>query len=83
MIKSINKISAPIDTSQEEIAIIAMEGSFTGCENLDTYWKRILNGENCLEKFEKSELSSFGVPPHVLNNDKFVNNVLLHPIKDK
>lgn len=55
-----------------DIAIIAMSGAFSGCENLEEFWALIRKGEAGLEKLDNETLKSRGVLNDKINHAHYV-----------
>lgn len=55
----------------EAIAIIGMEGRFPGAENIDTYWKNLLDGVDAVTRFADDELDP-SVPETVRRQEGYV-----------
>ncbi|MGD8926557.1 MAG: amino acid adenylation domain-containing protein, partial [Thioalkalispiraceae bacterium] len=46
----------------EPIAVVGMSGEFSGSTNIEDYWEKILAGEECVERIDKSEAEQYGIP---------------------
>ena len=55
-----------------DVAIIAMSGAFSGCNNLAEYWELIKDGKEGLKHATTEELRQNGTPEEVLQNPNFV-----------
>ena len=68
----------PADSAESDIAIVGMAGRFPGAPDVDTLWRRVVNGEDCLVDLDEESLRADGVPEHVLNAPNYVrrNGVL-------
>ncbi|MEI8055437.1 MAG: amino acid adenylation domain-containing protein [bacterium] len=58
-----------IDT---EIAIIAMSGAFSGCENINQYWDLIQKGVDGVKHYTREECSKLGISDEILANSNFI-----------
>jgi len=45
-----------------EIAVIGMAGRFPGAADIETYWRNLCDGRECLTRFSDAELLAAGVP---------------------
>jgi amino acid adenylation domain-containing protein len=57
---------------QEQIAIIGMAGRFPGAPDIDTLWKNLCAGKECLRTFTDEELRRAGVDERSLNDSRYV-----------
>ncbi len=71
-ISSIATGKSQIHDSSRDIAIIGMSGCFPGADNLDEFWKNIVNGEITVKRFTREELAKKGVAKELLNNPNYV-----------
>jgi len=64
-------MSMHAEQQPEAIAIIGMEGRFPGAENIDTYWKNLLDGVDAVTRFADDELDP-SVPENIRRQPGYV-----------
>lgn len=62
--------SGEIDESA--IAIVGMSGRFPGAPDVDQFWERVSNGDDCLVDLDPALLIEAGLPPAVVNDPNYV-----------
>jgi acyl transferase domain-containing protein/aryl carrier-like protein len=62
----------PEDLSESDIAIIGMAGRFPGAPDVDTLWRRVSTGEDCLADLDPAELIAAGLPASLVNAPDYV-----------
>jgi acyl transferase domain-containing protein/acyl carrier protein len=67
-----NDVQTPEDDALEAIAVIGMAGRFPGGNNLDQYWRNLLEGIECITQFTDDQLSRRGIPNEWLTNTNYV-----------
>lgn len=55
-----------------EIAVIGMAGKFPGADNLDQFWKNILEGKSSMKPLSDEELLASGLTEEEIRNPDFV-----------
>ena len=60
-------------TGPESVAIIGLSGRFPKSRNLDTFWRNIRDGVECISFFSEAELIDAGMDPAEIGNPGFVN----------
>ncbi|GGF93615.1 MULTISPECIES: type I polyketide synthase [Cysteiniphilum] len=58
--------------SNNNIAVIAVAGCFSGCTNVEDYWQMIANAKSGLRRFTKEECRELGVPEHILQDERHI-----------
>jgi amino acid adenylation domain-containing protein len=56
------------ETQYEGIAIIGMAGRFPGAENVDEFWKNLVEGKEAISLFTDEELTESGLDPNTLRS---------------
>jgi acyl transferase domain-containing protein len=64
----------------EPVAIIGMRGRFPGANDLDTYWRNLVNGVESIAVLTPEEMRDAGVPDNVTRLPGYVN---ASPVLDK
>jgi len=54
------------------IAIIGISGAFSKANNIDEYWKNILEGKECIDDLTEEEIQLAGVPRELYENPHYV-----------
>jgi len=54
------------------IAVVGMSGRFPRARDLDTFWKNIAEGRECISRFTPEELAETGVPEALRDRSDFV-----------
>ena len=62
----------PYDNIMNDIAIIGMSGRFPKARDVDTLWRNLREGKECISFFSDSELQSSGVPSDLISNPNYV-----------
>ena len=63
------------------IAIIGMAGRFPEADNVESFWKNLCEGRECVRTFTREELLSAGIPPEVAGHPDYVPaNAILRDI---
>lgn len=65
-------IQAPPGTEGVDIAVIAMSGAFSGCENLDEYWQMLITGNSGISHLTMEECLAKGVSSERLNRLNYI-----------
>ncbi|MEI8055384.1 MAG: amino acid adenylation domain-containing protein [bacterium] len=60
------------ENTETEIAIIAISGAFSGCENINQYWDLIQKGIEGVKRYTREECIKLGISEEVLANPNFV-----------
>ena len=55
-----------------EIAVIGMAGRFPGADDVQAFWRNILEGREAVVEYSDAQLRSLGVPPSVLHDPDYV-----------
>lgn len=55
-----------------DIAVIGMAGRFPNAGDIDTFWKRLVDGEECITFYSGQELKENGVPDEKLSLPQYV-----------
>ncbi len=55
-----------------DIAIIGMSCRFPGADNIDSFWKNLVNGVESITHFTDEELRQSGIPDSLINNPNYV-----------
>jgi acyl transferase domain-containing protein/ubiquinone/menaquinone biosynthesis C-methylase UbiE/aryl carrier-like protein len=55
-----------------EVAVIGMAGRFPGATDIDSYWRNLCEGRECLTRFSDAELIAAGVPAARLADPAYV-----------
>ncbi|PYP88087.1 MAG: hypothetical protein DMF61_08285 [Blastocatellia bacterium AA13] len=55
-----------------DVAIIGMAGRFPGARNVDEFWKKLCDGEECITFFSDEELAELGIDDEVLKDSSYV-----------
>ncbi|MFV0308088.1 MAG: type I polyketide synthase [Desertimonas sp.] len=66
------------DPAETDIAIVGIGGHFPGAPDVDTLWRRVVDGDDCLVDLDEPTLRAAGVPERRLNAPNYVrrNGVL-------
>lgn len=62
----------PEDLSESDVAIVGMAGHFPGAPDVDTFWRRVRDGEDCLVDLDPDELIAAGLPPSLVRAPDYV-----------
>jgi acyl transferase domain-containing protein/aryl carrier-like protein len=62
----------PEDLSESDIAIVGMAGRFPGAPDVDTLWRRVRNGDDCLVDLDPDDLIAAGLPPTLVHAPDYV-----------
>jgi acyl transferase domain-containing protein len=65
-------MSAPVEMTGLEIAIIGMAGRFPGAGDVDALWANLLNGVESIQTFTADQLRAVGVSPDLLADPAYV-----------
>jgi acyl transferase domain-containing protein/acyl carrier protein len=57
----------------ESIAVVGLTGRFPGAQNVEEFWKNLLDGAETITRFSEQELSAAGVDPVIAKMPGFVN----------
>ncbi|POD91451.1 polyketide synthase [Pectobacterium odoriferum] len=60
------------DYPQHAIAVVGVSGRFPGSENIDTYWRNLLAGQEGISFFSDEELLAAGVPQTSLKMKNYI-----------
>jgi len=66
-----SNIKGKIETVEDGIAVIGMAGRFPGANNVDEFWKNIVEGKETISFFKKHELDN-AVPDEDKNDENYV-----------
>src|SRR5262245_36374044 len=55
-----------------EVAIIGMAGRFPAASSVDEFWRRLLDGTECVTVFSDEALAAAGVPAHEIADPSYV-----------
>ena len=55
-----------------EIAVIGMAGRFPSAGNIEEFWERLKNGEECIAFFDDDDLRAYGLPEEEIKNPQRV-----------
>lgn len=66
------KIREKLHIPEIDIAIIAMSGTFSGCDNIEKYWNLIEHGLEGTTKFTVDECRKKGISEILLENPNFI-----------
>ncbi|MGD8926447.1 MAG: amino acid adenylation domain-containing protein, partial [Thioalkalispiraceae bacterium] len=55
-----------------DIAVVGLSGEFSGCPDIDVYWQRLLSGEECVERLERSEGEAYGIPSRYYDDAAYI-----------
>jgi acyl transferase domain-containing protein/thioesterase domain-containing protein/acyl carrier protein len=55
-----------------DVAIVGMAGRFPGAPDVDTLWRRVAAGDDCLDDLDVEELVASGVPRDVARSTSYV-----------
>ena len=58
--------------NHRKIAVVGMAGRFPEAENIDEFWKNIVDGKESIRFFEDEELREAGIPKSDLENPSYV-----------
>jgi phthiocerol/phenolphthiocerol synthesis type-I polyketide synthase E len=61
---------------KKDIAIIGMSGKFPKSENIEEFWKNLIEGNELIYFYTDSELEKLGVSPDLINNRKYIKSSL-------
>jgi acyl transferase domain-containing protein len=61
-----------MDAGSPAIAIVGMAGRFTGAPDVDTLWRKLCAGEECLTRFTAAELLAVGIPRALVEDRSYV-----------
>src|SRR3954471_23939060 len=64
----------PRQLTGSELAIIAMDGLFPNCKNLDDWWAKLRSGTELISHFSEEELLAHGVDPELLSHPNYVKS---------
>ena len=56
----------------EPIAVVGLAGRFPSAPNIEKFWEKLRNGEECIRQFSDEELLAAGVDPVVLSQPNYV-----------
>jgi acyl transferase domain-containing protein/acyl carrier protein len=66
-------VENPEDTDlSNTAAIIGMAGRFPGAENIDQFWRNLVQGVECISFYEEQELIDAGIDPEAVKNPDYV-----------
>src|SRR5207249_10170147 len=57
----------------EPIAVVGLAGRFPSAPNIEKFWEKLRNGEECIRQFSDEELLAAGVDPVVLSQPNYVD----------
>ncbi|MCE3268658.1 MAG: hypothetical protein K0R49_910, partial [Burkholderiales bacterium] len=57
---------------EPDIAIIALSGAFSGCENIEEYWDLIRQGQEGYTRLTIDECQALDVPASIIENPNFI-----------
>ena len=57
---------------ETNIAIIAISGAFSGCENADQYWELIQSGKEGIKNYSPEACRALGISEEIINDPNFV-----------
>lgn len=60
------------DGADTDIAVVGMAGRFPGAPDVDTLWRRVADGDDCLVDLSRDELLAQGVSPRTLDDPDYV-----------
>src|SRR5262245_3643052 len=58
--------------SENAIAIIGMACRFPGAPDVESFWRNLRDGVESVRFFSDEELSATGVPPELLQDERYV-----------
>lgn len=61
-----------LDGAAREVAIIGMAGRFPGASSIEQFWRNLIEGRECVRRFQKEELLQAGTPIEDLQNPAYV-----------
>jgi len=64
--------AAANEPGSSAIAIVGMAGRFPGAADVDTFWRNLCAGENCLTRFTAAELLEAGIPRTLVEDPGYV-----------
>jgi acyl transferase domain-containing protein/thioesterase domain-containing protein len=60
------------DASDTDIAVVGMAGRFPGAPDVDTLWRRVADGDDCLVDLSRDQLLAEGVSPRTIDDPDYV-----------
>ncbi|MHC6529717.1 beta-ketoacyl synthase N-terminal-like domain-containing protein [Vibrio proteolyticus] len=64
--------SSASEYPKHAVAVIGLSGRFPGSENIDAYWKNILDGQEGITFFSEEELLASGIPEAMLKMKNYI-----------
>ncbi len=64
--------AAGAEGAETGIAILAMDGCFPASPDLDSLWRNLRQGRECLTTFDRAELAATGIAPEMLDDPAYV-----------
>jgi polyketide synthase PksJ len=58
--------------SGEPIAIIGYSGAFSGCNSVDEFWEKLLNGEESVSHLTQEECAKLGVSDELIKQNNYI-----------
>ncbi len=62
----------PAEGSQNDIAVIGMACRFPEADNLDDFWRNLMEGKESIRFFDSDELRESGIPEEMLSKENYV-----------
>jgi acyl transferase domain-containing protein len=63
---------AEADGASAFVAVVGMAGCFPGAPDIETFWRKLCAGEECLVRFSLAELRRAGIPSSLVEDNLYV-----------